>query len=86
MEIAKGMEALTNIEEKMQTLAAETVAAKSAQSEAEAKFAKLEKDLIRQEKDDRVAYAHTNPFFIMEENMGRFYRDTVYGADLKKGY
>ena len=52
---------------------------------AQAEIEKLRADLIYQNKAERVAYAHTNTFFIMEEKMGRFYRDAMYGSEQKIG-
>ena len=47
---------------------------------------KLRADLIYQDRTERVAYAHTNTFFIKEEKMGRFYRDAMYASDTKTGF
>ena len=55
-------------------------------AKAEEKLAKIDKDMLRQEREERVAYAHTNTFFIMEEKMGKFYRDTMYASDNKTGF
>ena len=51
----------------------------------EAEIEKLRADLVYQNKAERVAYAHTNTFFIMEEKMGRFYRDAMYASEPKIG-
>ena len=51
----------------------------------QAEIEKLRADLIYQNKAERIAYAHTNTFFIMEEKMGRFYRDSMYASEGKIG-
>ena len=47
---------------------------------------KLRADLIYQDRSERIAYAHTNTFFIMEEKMGRFYRDAMCASETKTGF
>ena len=71
--------ALANEQAKAEALAVEA-------AEVQGKLAKLNDDLIQQGKEDRIAYAHTNTFFIMEEKMGKFYRDTMYASDNKIGF
>ena len=51
----------------------------------QAEIEKLRGDLVYQNRMERVAYAHTNTFFIKEEKMGRFYRDAIYGSEQKIG-
>ncbi|MBQ2988271.1 MAG: hypothetical protein IJD59_04120, partial [Clostridia bacterium] len=51
----------------------------------QAETEKLRADLIYQDRSERVAYAHTNTFFIMEEKMGRFYRDAMCFSEEKTG-
>ena len=52
---------------------------------AQAEIEKLRGDLVYQNKSERIAYAHTNTFFIMEEKMGRFYRDSMFASEEKIG-
>ena len=76
-------------EQKDTTKTADLEAALAEKSEKllalEAEIEKLRADLIYQNKAERVAYAHTNTFFIMEEKMGRFYRDAMYASEPKIG-
>ena len=54
--------------------------------DAKNEIEKLRSELIYQERSERVAYAHTNTFFILEEKMGRFYRDAMCASDTKIGF
>ena len=72
---AKSVELETAVREKTEELL-------KAQKELE----KLRSDLIYQDRMERIAYAHTNTFFIMEEKMGRFYRDAMCASDTKTGF
>ena len=65
--------------------AAQAEEAEKALAQARAEIEKLRADLIQQNRSERIAYAHTNTFFIMEEKMGRFYRDAMYASESKIG-
>ena len=73
---------LDAIEKKENALNAKEEELLAAQKEIE----KLRADLIYQDRTERIAYAHTNTFFIKEEKMGRFYRDAMYASDTKTGF
>ena len=82
------IEELTEAQRKAEkTAALETaLAEKTAELEAlQAEIEKLRADLVYQNKAERIAYAHTNTFFIMEEKMGRFYRDAMCASESKIG-
>ena len=78
----KLVEEQAKAEELNRLILEKTEALLTAQKEVE----KLRADLIYQDRAERVAYAHTNTFFIKEEKMGRFYRDAMWATDTKTGF
>ena len=78
----KLIEEQAKAEELNRVIREKTEALLTAQKEIE----KLRSDLIYQDRAERVAYAHTNTFFIKEEKMGRFYRDAMWATDTKTGF